>query len=73
MALTNEELIVKIGANIKAIREAKGIAQHDLAYKANLITSIVCNIENGKTLGTKLITFNSIAGALGVKLGELLK
>lgn len=69
---TTEDLLKRIGENIKRIRLEKEKNQIDIAYPAKLTTSIISNLENGKTNGASIDTLNKIANALEVDFGELL-
>ncbi|WP_297898903.1 helix-turn-helix domain-containing protein [uncultured Methanobrevibacter sp.] len=66
-------LLKKFGANIKKIRESKGLAQIDLAVKmgyADDATSI-SRIEAGRTNPT-LFTIHKISTALDMPMADLL-
>ena len=46
---------MSIGENIKRIREANGLKQVDLAERANISQSMLCQLERGtKTLSAPL-------------------
>lgn len=62
-----------IGKQVRALREALGMRQEDLAVKAELTTSTVAMIEQGKTGDPRLSTLRALAKALGVSLDELTK
>lgn len=59
--------------NIKRIREAKGFTKTGLGRKAGLSTRCIEHLEYGKALDPKVSTLIKIAGALGVKVEELIK
>lgn len=63
---------MSIGANIRRIREKKGISQVELARKVNVTQAMLCQIERG----TKSLTLPlgmEIAAALGCDVNELAK
>ena len=62
----------KLGENLKKLRIKKDISQIELARMLSVDRSFVSNIENGKNNPT-LSTITSLAKALGVSSGELLK
>lgn len=66
------DLLKKVGNNIKKIREAKGLAQVDLAVKmqGSIDVTNISRIESGRTNPT-LFTLYRIAEALEIKISEL--
>ncbi len=61
---------MNIGANIRQLREEKGILQVQLANKVKISQSMLCQIERGtKTLSLPLSM--EIAAALGCDLERL--
>ena len=66
------DLLKKVGNNIKKIREAKGLAQVDLAVKmqGSIYVTNISRIESGRTNPT-LFTLYRIAEALEIKISEL--
>ena len=63
---------VKLGKNLKRIRNAKGVSQGEIGRILGVDKGFVSNIENGKTNPT-LVTITKLAKALGVSSDELLK
>ncbi len=63
---------IKLGKNIKRIRQEKKMSQGDICRKLNLDRAYVSNVEAGKSNPT-LVTIEKIAKALGVSSSELLK
>lgn len=57
---------------MKRIRMEKNISQSDICRSLNFDPAYVSNIENGKQNLT-LSTMEKLAGALGVKIDQLLK
>lgn len=65
------DIIVRVGFNIRKIREEKGLTQEKLAAKADLHRAYIGQIERGeKNIG--LINLEKIAKALQVNVKELL-
>ncbi|MEI6588268.1 MAG: helix-turn-helix transcriptional regulator [Candidatus Moraniibacteriota bacterium] len=63
---------IKLGKNIKRIRERKKMSQGDICRALGFDRAQMSNIEAGKGNPT-LSTIEKIAQALGVSSGELLK
>ncbi|MDP3988681.1 MAG: helix-turn-helix transcriptional regulator [bacterium] len=63
---------IKLGKNIKHIRERKKMSQGDICRALDLDRAQMSNIEAGKGNPT-LATIEKIAQALGVASNELLK
>jgi transcriptional regulator with XRE-family HTH domain len=59
-------------ANLRRVRNAKGLAQDDLAYEANVSRSYLSQLEKGAFYAS-LKTVGKLAGALNVEPAELLK
>lgn len=59
-----------IGANLRRIREAKGLNQTQAAELAGISRVAYRNIENGEST-PKVSTLQNIAGGLGIKLQDL--
>lgn len=65
------DIIVRVGFNIRRIREEKGLTQEKLAAEANLHRAYIGQIERGeKNIG--LINLEKLAKALAVDIRELL-
>lgn len=68
--MNKEDVLIKIGLNIKKIREEKNVSQQDLAAGCNFEKSNMSRIEAGKTnltIGTLL----KICQILDVKLVDV--
>lgn len=63
------DIKLKIGQRIKELRDAKGMAQKDLAYAADLDRSYIASIENGQR-NVSIVNIEKIAKALGVTLKQ---
>lgn len=68
--LRNKELQVKLGAEIKRLRTAKGMTLEELANNSEVELSQVHRVESGK-VNASIGTIDAIAQGLGVTLGEL--
>jgi len=56
-----------IGARLKALREARGLTQRDVALRAGIHQSMISRVENGR-VGVTLDALERQAKALGVRL-----
>lgn len=63
---------IKLGRNIKRIREQKKMSQGDICRSLGFDRAQMSNIEGGKGNPT-LATIEKIANALGVSADELIK
>ena len=70
--ITDMDESVKLGKNLKKIREAKSMSQGDVMRSMGCSRSYVSNLENGKTNPT-LATISKLAKVLKVSTTELLK
>ena len=67
-----DHTLSRFGRNVAKAREEKGFSQDKLAEKADLDRTYVSGIERGvRNPGIKTVI--SIAGALGVSVGDLCK
>lgn len=62
---------MSIGANIRAVRKARGLTQQEVADAAELADSAIRKYESGKIVPT-VKTLRRIASALGVPLTVLI-
>lgn len=62
----------KLGANIKQLREEKGMDQKSFAFDCGIGRTQLYMIENGKT-NPRLLTLMKIAQGLGVDVDVLLR
>lgn len=60
-----------LGKQLQAARQKGGLTQQQLCQKANLSYSTLAKIERGAIKAPSIFTIQSIAGALGVSLDEL--
>lgn len=61
-----------MGKHLQAARQAAGLTQQKLCQQANLSFSTLTKIERGAIKSPSIFTIQSIAGALGVSLDELI-
>jgi transcriptional regulator with XRE-family HTH domain len=66
------DLVVLLGRNIRACREARGLTQEQLALDAGMKRSYVSELERGLRNPT-VRALGRLAGALAVEPVELLK
>jgi transcriptional regulator with XRE-family HTH domain len=63
---------VGLGKQLQKARQAAGLTQQQLCQKAGLSYSTLAKIERGAIKSPSIFTIQSIAGALGVTLSELM-
>ena len=68
--MNEQQLFIRIGSNIREMREERGMTQQDLAARCNMEKSNISRIEAGRTNLTARSALK-ISQALGVKLGAL--
>lgn len=66
----DKEYLQAFGKNLRRVREARGLSQHDLALKADINKNQIGNIERGE-VNTTISTVNVIAQVLDVQPREL--
>ncbi len=67
----NTDLLKKFGANLKRLRESKGMSQEEPCFKSGLSKNQIGNIERGE-VNTTLSSLYAISIALDMKLIEIL-
>ena len=60
-----------LGQKLQEARQKAGLTQQQLCHQANLSFSTLTKIERGAIKSPSIFTVQSIAGALGVGLDEL--
>ena len=70
--MTKEELVKRIGLNIRVIRESKGLSIQGLADMLNIEYNNLIRIEKGRTNFT-IGTLYYISKALNVNIIDLIK
>ncbi|MCP9762983.1 helix-turn-helix domain-containing protein [Lacihabitans soyangensis] len=68
----NTDLLKKFGANLKRLRESKGLSQEELCFKSGLSKNQIGNIERGE-VNTTISTLAAIGLALELPASDLLK
>jgi transcriptional regulator with XRE-family HTH domain len=68
----NKEILIKLGARIKAVRKAKELSQQELAALIEYEKSHMSRLEKGGTNPTYL-TLMKVAKALDISISELLE
>ncbi len=72
MHKTKHPALIKLGENIRNLRESQGVSQEELAEKADLDRTYVGGVERGERNLTILSTLK-LCKALDVELGDLAK
>ena len=67
------KLAKMIAWRLRVLRERGGLSQQDVAEKAELSLSLVAKMEQGRKADPRASTLIALAGALGVRPGELLE
>jgi transcriptional regulator with XRE-family HTH domain len=63
----------KIAYRLRTLREAAGLSQQDVAERADLRLSLIAKMEQGRKADPRASTLLAIAGALGVRAGQLIE
>jgi XRE family transcriptional regulator, regulator of sulfur utilization len=66
-----QQLLLKLGKRVRALRLDRGWTQEELAYRSGLNRSYMSDIERGRS-DVSLSTLQKIARPLGISLAELL-
>jgi transcriptional regulator with XRE-family HTH domain len=66
-----EKELPPIAEKLKALREAHGLTQQELAFQSGLSISIIAQIEQGGKVDPRISTVNALAKALGVGIQDL--
>ncbi len=61
----------RLGANVKRLRQAKGLSQEELAFEADMHRTYVSGIERGRRNPTVTV-LERLAQALGATSSELI-
>jgi len=62
-------MVLKVSERLKEMRKGKGLTQKELAQKAGVSESYICQIENGKMVS--LNKLDKLAEVLGCKVKDL--
>jgi transcriptional regulator with XRE-family HTH domain len=63
----------KIAYRLRTLREAIGLSQQDVAERAELSLSLIAKMEQGRKADPRASTLLALAGALGVRAGQLIE
>lgn len=66
----DEDLLKRIGANVRKYRKLKALTIAQLSYKSGLGTTSIYEVEHGK-VNSNVTTIQKIADALEITPGEL--
>jgi transcriptional regulator with XRE-family HTH domain len=61
-----------LGTRVKTLREARGLTQGQLAYKASTTSAQISRLENNERPGAQAVLIGRIAAALGTTADYLL-
>ena len=70
--MKKKELAQALSERLRALREAKGLSQQDLAMGAGVSMSLVAKLEQGKKADPRVSTVLALASTLGVGPGAML-
>ena len=65
-------ILLKVGNAIRTTRKAQGIAQEELAYRADVARAYMGNVERGES-NVSLLLLRRIAKTLDVPLSQFFK
>lgn len=68
-----EKMQLKLGSNIKTLREKNNLTQVQLSCKVGIANTRICDIEHGRGGLPKISTIKKLSKALNVKEKTLLK
>ncbi|MBU1250242.1 MAG: helix-turn-helix domain-containing protein [Actinobacteria bacterium] len=69
--VASEPDLSRLGANLKQLREQRGLSHDNLAERADLSRRTIIDLEQGRSSGT-VRSWHKIAQALGMRLTEVL-
>ena len=65
------EVLERFGKKLRSVRTGKGISQEELARRSGLHRTYVSRVERGER-NISLANIAKLAGALGVRMGDLM-
>ncbi|RJF88840.1 XRE family transcriptional regulator [Oleomonas cavernae] len=65
------DIRARLAKNLRRLRQAKGWSQEEFAFEAGLHRTYVSDLER-EARNPSISIIDKLAGALGVKIGELL-
>ncbi|MGD2110890.1 MAG: helix-turn-helix transcriptional regulator [Phycisphaerae bacterium] len=65
-------MLVRLGANLRAAREAKGWSQEELAHHCGVHRTYVGSVERGE-YNVTILTLRRIAKTLGITLRQAIR
>ena len=71
LTLMPEKDLPPIAKRLRALRDARGLTQQELAFQSGLSISIVAQLEQGGKLDPRVSTLTALAKALGVGIQDL--
>lgn len=67
-----DPVLVKLGKNLRAAREAKGWSQEELAFKAGVHRTYVGGVERGE-YNVTILTLRRLTQTLGLAIQEVIR
>ena len=65
-----DAFVAAFGAHVRSLRLERGLSQEEVAHSAGIHVTYLSGIERGKR-NPSLMNLRKLAGALGVRVGEL--
>ncbi len=72
MARKKDPTLVRLGENLRKVREQRGLSQEELAFKAGVHRTYVGGVERGE-YNVTVLTLRRFAHALGITLQQALR
>ena len=72
MARRKDPTLVRLGENLRKVREQRGVSQEELAFKAGVHRTYVGGVERGE-YNVTLLTLRRFIHALGITLQDALR
>jgi transcriptional regulator with XRE-family HTH domain len=69
--MSNSTLVARLSKNLRRLRDASGLTQHELAKKAGLSRGAVAKLEGGVSGGARTCTLSALAQALECTIDDL--
>lgn len=72
MAKKRNSTLVRLGENLRKVREQRGLSQEELAFKAGVHRTYVGGVERGE-YNVTVLTLHRFVHALGINLQDALR
>ena len=67
-----DQALVRLGANLRRVREGKGWSQEELAYRCEVHRTYVGSVERGE-YNVTILTLRKFTKALGISLRDAIR